>query len=208
MEYQTIRNKVKKHKPSILGNESYAFYSVLLPLIQKEDGLHVLFEVRSENLRRQPGEISFPGGKFDQTDLTEKDTAIRETIEELGIKKTNIVDVYPLDYLVSPFNMVVYPFAGLIPQPNLIQPNPKEVGETFSVPLSFFIETQPEIHYVNFKIEPEDGFPFELIPNGKDYNWRTRKIEEYFYMYKGRVIWGLTARILSHFIELINGKGE
>jgi peroxisomal coenzyme A diphosphatase NUDT7 len=52
-------------------------------------------------------------------------------------------------------------------------------------------------------VKPDKNFPLELIVGGEDYNWRTSKIDEYFYQYEDKVIWGLTAKILSHFIELI-----
>ncbi|ETI68160.1 NUDIX hydrolase [Neobacillus vireti] len=203
MELETVVTKLKRHNPVILGSEKFAKYAVMLPLIEKEDGIHVLFEVRSLELRRQPGEICFPGGKVDLEDKDERETAIRETMEELGISGENITEVYPLDFMVSPFGMLVYPYTGFISHSELIQPNPAEVGEIFTVPLSFFINKEPEIYHIEFKVVPEEKFPFDLIVGGQNYNWRTRGIEEYFYVYEGRTIWGMTARILAHFIEII-----
>lgn len=203
MELETIVTKLKSHTPKILGSEKFSKYAVMLPLIKKEDGIHVLFEVRSLELRRQPGEICFPGGRIDEQDMDEKDAAIRETVEELGINKEQISNVNPLDYMISPFGMIIYPFVGYINSPQKIVPNPSEVGEIFTVPLSFFIHNKPEIYNIEFRAEPDENFPFDLIVGGENYNWRTRGIEEYFYHYQGKVIWGLTAKILSHFIEVI-----
>lgn len=203
MNVESINRKVKNHSPSILGLSDFAKFAVFLPLIQKEDGLHILFEIRSHRLRRQPGEICFPGGRIDKEDKTDQMAAIRETQEELGILREQISDVSPLDYFVSPFGMIIYPHVGFIEDDHLIDPNPDEVTEVFTVPLSFFLNTKPRIHYVNARIEPEADFPFELIAGGEDYNWRTNKIDEYFYIYEDKVIWGLTAKILAHFIEMI-----
>jgi peroxisomal coenzyme A diphosphatase NUDT7 len=203
MELESIVTKLKSHTPKILGSEKFSKYAVMVPLIEKEDGIHVLLEVRSLELRRQPGEICFPGGRIDAQDIDEKDAAIRETVEELGINKEQIADINPLDYMISPFGMIIYPFVGYIKHPNRIVPNPSEVGEIFTVPLSFFINNEPEIYHIEFRPEPEENFPFDLIVGGENYNWRTRGVEEYFYRYQGKVIWGLTAKILSHFIELI-----
>ncbi len=203
MELEIIQAKLKSHTTKILGSEKFSKYAVMLPLIQKEDGVHVLFEVRSLNLRRQPGEICFPGGRMDALDIDEKSAAIRETSEELGISVEKITGVYPLDFMVSPFGMMVYPYVGIISSLETIQPNPAEVGEIFTVPITFFIEKEPEIYHIEFKVEPEENFPFDLIVGGENYNWRTRGMEEYFYMFEDKVIWGLTARILAHFIELI-----
>ncbi|MGJ7909640.1 NUDIX hydrolase [Neobacillus sp. LXY-1] len=203
MAQEKIIAKLKQHIPTILGSKNFSKYAVMIPLILKEDGVHVLFEVRSLELRRQPGEICFPGGRIDVNDSDEKAAAIRETMEELGLSSNEIQEVYPLDYMVSPFGMIVYPFAGFISEHAQIKLNPAEVGEVFSVPLSFFFEKEPEIYQIELKMEPEENFPFDLIVGGENYNWRTRGVEEYFYLYEDKTIWGLTARILSHFIELI-----
>lgn len=204
MDLASVLFKLNSHTPKILGSERFSKYAVLLPLLQKEDGIHVLFEVRSLELRRQPGEICFPGGRIDAQDIDERDAAIRETVEELGINKKDITDVFPLDYMISPFGMILYPYVGYINNPEKIQPSPAEVGEIFTVPLSFLIHNEPEIYRVSLKAEPEENFPFELIPGGEKYNWRARGMDEYFYRYGGKTIWGLTARILAHFIELIS----
>lgn len=175
-------------------------------MIEKEDGLHVLFEVRSLELRRQPGEICFPGGRVDENDINEKEAAIRETIEELGLSREKIKGIFPLDYMVSPFGMIIYPFAGIIDSIDSIHPNPSEVGEVFTVPITYFLAAKPKVYHINFKVEPEESFPFDLIAGGENYDWSTRRMDEYFYHYHGRTIWGLTARILSHFIGLIQEK--
>lgn len=195
---------LKNRQPSILGHEKYREYAVLLPLIEVENETHILFEVRSMNMRSQPGDICFPGGKVDKEDLDQQHCAIRETSEELGIKEAEMDDVIPLDYIVSDFGRIIYPFIGRITRPERITPNPDEVEETFTVPLSYFLKTQPEKHIVNFKVIPEENFPFELIHGGENYDWRTHQMDELFYQYDGKVIWGLTAKILTHFINLIN----
>ncbi|NEU34154.1 CoA pyrophosphatase, partial [bacterium LRH843] len=63
--------------------DEFLQFAVLVPLVQKQDELHVLFEVRAHHLRRQPGEICFPGGKIEPNDSTPQDAAVRETTEEL-----------------------------------------------------------------------------------------------------------------------------
>jgi len=203
MDLDSVLFKLKRHTPKILGSERFSKYAVLLPLLQKEDGIHVLFEVRSLEMRRQPGEICFPGGRMDAQDIDEQGAAIRETVEELGINKQDITDVFPLDYMISPFGMILYPYVGYINNPEKIKPSPAEVGEIFTVPLSFLIHNEPEIYRIELKAEPEENFPFDLIPGGEKYKWRARGMDEYFYRYGGKTIWGLTARILAHFIELI-----
>jgi len=198
-----LLQKFQHRIPSILGSESYAKYAVLLPLIETKDGLSILFEVRAAGLRRQPGEICFPGGKCDPSDRDELHTAIRETSEELGISESGVTHTFPLDYMLSPFGTIIYPFAGMISEENKLRPNTDEVGEIFTVPLDYLLKTKPDRYRVEFKIEPEEKFPFDLIAGGENYNWQTRQMDEYFYFFENRVIWGLTARILKHFLELI-----
>ncbi|WP_102026265.1 NUDIX hydrolase [Salirhabdus sp. Marseille-P4669] len=203
MDSGLILRKLQNHHPFILGHEHFLKSSVLLPLIEKNGEVHVLFEVRSQQLRRQPGEICFPGGRIESQDASEMDAAIRETTEELGIGYDHISNVYPIDYMVTPFGMIVYPYVGWIRDEALIKPNTAEVDHVFTVPLSFFMNHKPDIYKVNVRVQPEEDFPFELIQGGKDYNWRTSKVEEHFYLYEDKVIWGLTARILMHFINLL-----
>jgi peroxisomal coenzyme A diphosphatase NUDT7 len=203
MEMKQIVSKLQNHTPTILGIREFSKYAVLLPLVEKEDGLHVLFEIRAYHLRRQPGEVCFPGGKVDDTDRNELETAVRETSEELGIQRKNIADVFPLDFLVTPFGTIIYPFVGVIHDVTKITPNDAEVAEIFTVPLDYFKTVKPEIFNVHYSVEPEENFPFELIIGGENYNWQKRQVDEYFYRYEGKVIWGLTARILTHFLWLV-----
>lgn len=202
MDIQGIKEILQKRKPKIMGSDHFSTYAVLLPIIEKNDELHILFEVRSHKLRRQPGEICFPGGRVDPSDRNEQHTAIRETTEELGILEEEIMDVFPLDFLVNPFGTIIYPYIGFI-KSNQLHPNHDEVAEVFTVPLKFLQNVIPEIHYINFKLEPEENFPYHQITGGENYNWQARGMEEHFYYYENKVIWGLTARILTHFLNLI-----
>ncbi|MGM0900973.1 MAG: NUDIX hydrolase [Bacillota bacterium] len=202
MGAEHIFNKLKGRNPKILGQEDFFRVSVLLPLVEKDGEIHVLFEVRASHMRRQPNEVCFPGGKMDKNDQSEMHCAIRETTEELGIQEQDISNVIPLDYLVSAFGTIIYPFVGFIDDLTKLRPNPDEVGSVFTVPLSYLQQTEPDRYKINFEVKPEDGFPFDLIVGGENYNWQTRHVDELFYTYEGNVIWGLTARILTHFLEL------
>lgn len=202
MKRDKIQQILETHTPSIIGHDNLTTYSLLLPLIEKEDGLHLLFEVRSLNMRRQPGEICFPGGKMDKTDKNTQVTAIREATEELGVQSKQIKDVYHFGYMVSPFGMKVDAYVGLLNcEEASLDPNSAEVEEVFTVPLAFFLNQDPDVHYVQMEVTPEEDFPFQSIPYGENYSWPKRQYKEYFYRYEGRVIWGLTARILLDFIK-------
>lgn len=138
MDASRIIAKLENRMPTILGMEQFSRFGILVPLIEKQGELQVLFEVRALDLRRQPGEICFPGGRVEKTDVDEKETAIRETSEELGITPQSIQHVQALDYIVSQFGTIIYPYVGFIDESLELRPNPSEVAEVFTVPLSFF----------------------------------------------------------------------
>lgn len=203
MEEYKIIERLQAHEPIILGEETVSHYSILIPFIKKEDGLHLLFEVRSLTMRRQPGEVCFPGGRVDRDDDSAKGAAVREAQEELGLGDASIGRVYSFGKLVSPFGMTISTYVGFIDHESEIQPNPAEVEEVFTVPLSYFLNEKPDEHIIKVEVKPEDGFPYDLIANGREYKWQTRQYAEYFYHYEGRVIWGLTARVLKEFVEKV-----
>ncbi|UJL46265.1 CoA pyrophosphatase [Virgibacillus sp. NKC19-16] len=206
MNLSNIISKLQNRQPGILGQEQFRKSAVLLPLIEVENEIHILFEVRSMKMRSQPGDICFPGGKIDSIDKDPRACAIRETTEELGINEAAIDDIIPLDYIVADSGRMIYPFIGSITNLDQIQPSEAEVEEVFTVPLAFFLQTKPDVYKVDVQVVPEENFPFDLIVGGENYNWHTRQIDELFYQYDGKVIWGLTAKILTHFLALLDKK--
>lgn len=204
MGIEELLSKLNGRTPKILGSERFRTYGILIPLIIKENRIYVVFEVRSMELRSQPGEICFPGGRLEKNDQSPMDAAIRETVEELGIQFENIENVQPLDYMIQSIEgRFVYPFVGMIHADSVMDPNPSEVKEIFMVPLDYLLKSEPESYSIHFKVMPEEKFPLHLIPGGKNYAWKTREIKEYFYYYNDYVIWGLTANILRHFLSLL-----
>jgi coenzyme A diphosphatase NUDT7 len=199
--FQQIWQHLQDRKPEMIGHRNLSKSAVLVPLVEIDGETHILFQERSKNLRRQPGEICFPGGRLEEGDEHELAAAVRETCEELGIGPEEVEPLGPLDYLVNPFQ-IVHPFVGRIRNIEKICPNPDEVESVFYVPLQVLRTAVPDLHNVDFMVVPPDDFPFHQIPNGRNYNWKAGKIPEYFYTYEDRVIWGLTARILQHFLEM------
>ncbi|MFB5662154.1 NUDIX hydrolase [Alteribacillus sp. HJP-4] len=154
-------------------------------------------------MNSQPGEICFPGGMIDHNDPSEGEAAIRELCEETGVHRSDVTPLGALDRLVTPFQQIIYPFTGFIKEGASFSPNPAEVETLFTVPVRFFIQTIPERHDIQMKVEISDTFPYEKIPGGKNYPWRGGTIPEFFYEYEGYIIWGLTARIVRHFVQLV-----
>ncbi|MBU9713355.1 NUDIX hydrolase [Evansella tamaricis] len=195
-------NHFQARKANILEHELYKHFAIFVPLIKRNGVLHFVFEVRAQNIR-QPGEVCFPGGKVDSTDASYEQAATRELCEELGVVPSDTQVIGELDYLITPFQIILYPFLGMIHSDAPLKKNDAEVKEIFYVPVSYFLKTAPQEHYIYLQVQPEKEFPYHLIPNGENYNWRTSKVTEQFYEYDGKVIWGLTARILTHVMDEI-----
>lgn len=197
---------LEKRRAKILDHRKHLKTAVMLPLIKENDEFYVLFEKRSMTLNNQPGEICFPGGRCEPEDGGARNTAIRETCEELGLRPDDLQVIADLDIMVSPFNILVIPFLTMIRNPGAINPNPDEVDKVFCVPLNYLMANDPLYHYVTLSVNFTDGFPVELIPQGRNYPFRQGILPQYFYCWEGEVIWGMTARILNHFIEMIKEK--
>lgn len=201
MREKIIAN-LQKAQPLFIGEESAFQSAVMIPLVEKDGELHVLFQVRSLTMRKQPGDISFPGGKIDATDDSPLAAAIRETHEELGVDKGAIHVIAELSpYIASP-SFIVYPFVGILSVDDF-NLNKAEVEEIFLVPLQYLLDFEPYLHLVRVSPQPDEDFPFDKIMNGAQYKWRSGQMEEWFYDFEHYTIWGLTARILKYFLELV-----
>ena len=85
MDLDRLQNKLYENKSLFIGEDTAFRSAVIIPLVEAEGEWHVLFEVRAFTMRKQPGDISFPGGKIDITDASPMEAALRETHEELGV---------------------------------------------------------------------------------------------------------------------------
>jgi 8-oxo-dGTP pyrophosphatase MutT (NUDIX family) len=196
---EDIKKILAERKPMPIGEQRY--FSVLLPLIRVEEELHVLYEVRGEHIS-QPGDTSFPGGAVEPGESFEE-TAIRETMEELNIKRDNITILGEMDYIMNE-RAIIHCYVGEIVGVNKddIRFN-KEVQEIFTVPLQYFMDNRPTYYSSTVRLEHPDDFPFELIPNGKDYKFRIGVHSVPFYHLEDHRLWGFTANLTDRFINLL-----
>lgn len=200
-----INNIFSNYTPYINGWEKFKRASVIIPLVNYNNSLHILFEVRAKTLRNQPNEVCFPGGKIesDENPLT---TAIRETCEEIGICEDKVKIISPLDLFVSPYNTIIHPYLVFIEDINNMKINIDEVEEVFFVPLDFLLNTNVNIFITKVNITPDDNFPYELIPKKHNYKFSTGSYEVPFYIYNDYVIWGITAKILLNFLSYLKQR--
>ncbi|WP_353894071.1 CoA pyrophosphatase [Proteinivorax hydrogeniformans] len=181
-------------------------FSIVVPIFVWEGKMSFLFQVRSMNLSRQPGQICFPGGALELKE-TIKEGAIRETCEELGLDKKDVKVVGQLDFLASPYNTVLYPFLALIyKNPQTLNINKDEVSSVFTIELNEALRLTPQLSVMDVKPLPKNDFPYELVDKNKNYNWSHGDYPIYFYQYQDKVIWGFTARIFKDVLDKIKAE--
>ena len=181
-------------------------YAVLVPLAERDGELFLLYEVRSRTLRRQPGEVCFPGGRMEPGEDPES-CALRETFEELAIPKQSVRLLGRLDFIAHRANFIMYPILGFVDGAGLarLDPSPAEVEEVFFVPLSHLLDTPPLVYEYDLLPTPAENFPYELIGIPRNYQWQPGYENVPVYTWEGRAIWGLTGRITRHFAALLRG---
>ncbi len=186
---------------SIITESNQKHYAIVIPFVETE---HLLFQVRSDKLDRQPGDICFPGGAVEDGESPEE-AVIRELSEELLLSKEQI-DLQEETSLLVNDSAIIHCFPCRISDYDGSF-NQEEVAEVFLAPISFFENTPAKVYEVDWKpVFPED-FPFDKIHGGRNYGWRPRKSRIRFYEYEGRVIWGMTARIIENFVHSTKKRG-
>jgi len=195
-DISVFRNRI----PKVTGEENIRNSAVMIPVLETAEGLRLLFEVRSEELVHQPGDICFPGGRIEEGETAEE-AALRELTEELLISADQVEIIGPADVFAAGSGYV-YPYVCLLKAYDF-RFNEEEVADVFTVPISFFMDHEPEMHTVIYKPVFGEDFPFEKIHGGRDYGWRAHENSILFYEYEGRVIWGMTAKIVNAFIGVL-----
>ena len=161
--------------------------AVLLPLFRNATEYHLVLTKRTETVRHHKGQVSFPGGSFELPDVDLQTTALRESYEEVGIQPQHVSILGRLDDLATfSTSFTISPFVGVIPYPYPFRPNPLEVAIVFDASLSALADPTVQRRYVRAR---DDG----------------ATIEDYEFHVNGHVIWGATARIIHHFLSLIDG---
>jgi len=167
--------------------------SVLVPLVQRDDGLRVLLTRRTDHLTDHAGQVSFPGGRAEADDVDVVDTALREAQEEVGLPRERVQVLGPLNTYSTVSSYVVTPIVGLVQPPFELALDAFEVAEAFEVPLQFLM-TPAHHHRHAAEFEGVKRQFLSMPWQGIDAQGQAR---EYF-------IWGATAamlRNLYHFLR-------
>ena len=194
MDISSIKNKIRGYNSYINGWQDMKIASVVIPLVEIDNEVCLLFEVRAKKLRSQPGDICFPGGKVDKGE-NPRQAALREIKEELNLEDIEII--HELDLFVRYNGMIIHPFLAEVKNIEEIKINEDEVDSIFYVPLKYFLENEPLEINNKLVVKRGEDFPYDLIVNGKNYAFKDGDYKSLFYIYENRVIWGVTAAIIK-----------
>ncbi len=159
--------------------------AVLVPLIDRAEGLSVLLTLRTPHLSAHAGQIAFPGGSIDGGDRDAVEAALRETEEEIGLPRDQIALIGRLDTYVTGTGFEITPIVGIVTPPFPLAADPYEVAEVFEVPLSFVVDAKN--HRRTERVFEQHRRVFFVLPFE---NWN---------------IWGATAGILVNLAEVLGG---
>jgi 8-oxo-dGTP pyrophosphatase MutT (NUDIX family) len=150
--------------------------AVMIPLLKKDENWFVLLTRRSDSLVEHRGQVSFPGGAWDEQDVDLKQTALREMYEEIGVIPEDVKVLGQLGKIPVITNYLVNLFVGKIPWPYALKLNSDEVNSTFMIPLDWL--AKKEHHTVKNRIF--EGKEIPVI---------------YFDLYEGYQLWGVSAEM-------------
>ncbi|MFC1967096.1 NUDIX hydrolase [Chloroflexota bacterium] len=156
--------------------------AVLVPLFSRDDTYYLLFTRRTQTVKTHKGQISFPGGVYEDKDGTLEQTALRESAEEIGLDPRDVEILGRLDDEPSATaDYIITPYAGLIPWPYDFKLSEAETEEIIIIPVNTLLAGGCRPQLIN-------------TPEGK--------VSSYAYEYNGTIIWGATAHILKRFLDI------
>jgi len=158
---------------------------VLVPLVNRSEGVTVLLTQRTAHLQKHAGQIAFPGGGWEPQDPDLVTTALRETEEEIGLPREQIEVLGRLGVYETTSAYAVTPVVGWIEPPFALTIDPFEVEEAFEVPLSFILD--PVNHTRESRVRDGLRRHFYVLP------------------YENRYIWGATAGMLINLYDVLRG---
>jgi 8-oxo-dGTP pyrophosphatase MutT (NUDIX family) len=217
MKNMLTNNQIKNKLPGInhfIGMEDFFRSSILVTFYRKDEEIYFVFQKRASGIR-QGGEVSFPGGGRSKSDKNGIDTAIRETIEEIGISEDKIDFIGEVGMIFAPVGSIAEVYCAELKINSLddLNWNNEEVDYCFEVPLSYFESTKPDVYEIVMKMHPyeiNNGEKTVLLPSDQldiPHKYRepygNARSKVLFYSYNCETIWGLTAKIVHTFVKAI-----
>ncbi len=177
----SIKQKLKQI--NLIEATQYKKAGVLILLLKedKDAEYKIVFTKRSTKLKTHSGEVSFPGGKWEEVDNSLYETALRESNEEINLNIENVTKLGNLNFLLSRHKIEVNPYVGYLNKFQEFEGN-FEIDEIFTVPISFLSDSK-NVTY-------------------KEFNRKDLKVYIPSWVYNGNRIWGLTAMITADFLNI------
>ena len=179
---EAVRQTLSGREKRSVNDESLVPAAVMVLLYRKDGEYCLLLNKRTEDVEHHKGEISFPGGARDPEDRDFRDTALRETHEEMGITPADVTVLGELDDVATRSRFGVRVFVGTIPYPYPFKPSSVEIAEVLEVP-------------VRGLLDPDNRRQEVRWMNGKT-------AKQYCYAFEDHLIFGATAQIVKQFLDL------
>ena len=180
---KSLSERLSNRTKRILEYPEYRKAAVMIIFMEMESSPYVLLTQRTDKVTTHKGQVAFPGGGFDSSDKSLLDTALRETLEEVGIEPSEIEVLGEFDEYMSIAGFHVYCYVGALNRVQKYTPSKNEIDRILEVPFSlFYNEEYTKCEKMHF--------------GGRDY-------DVFFYDYNEAVIWGLTAAILTDFCRKV-----
>jgi 8-oxo-dGTP pyrophosphatase MutT (NUDIX family) len=156
---------------------------VLIPLLMRSDGIEMLFTRRTDTVLTHKGQISFPGGQREDSDVETVETALRESYEEIGLEPSRVTVLGELDDVFTAVSsFVITPVVGMVEGGiENLRPAPDEVKSLLMVPVSRLLDS--DVHTTETRSVGEQQYRIHYYTLGDD------------------VIWGATGRIVYQFLK-------
>ena len=194
-----MEDRIKTSVPEEKKGVHTSSAAILIPIVLDKDGPALLLEVRSLNVL-QPGEVCFPGGHIEPGESC-VDAALRETYEELGILSSSVNVLQRMEPEWHKEKMFVYPVLAEIDsfEPARLLLRQEEVSEVFTIPFAWLLHHEPAVYDLS---DPEsEKLPVVLRKYLR--NYKRGNDTTFYWAYEQYGIWGLTARLLVRFREIL-----
>jgi 8-oxo-dGTP pyrophosphatase MutT (NUDIX family) len=182
MVAEKIATVLKSRAPQIITGNGYKPAAVLVPVQERSDGDYLVLTKRADGLPTHKGQIAFPGGSVDPTDADAVEAALRESYEEIGLTSECVRILGQLDQVTAGYGFVVTPVVAVIPAHCEFHIDLAETAAVASIPIKALIE--PGNFIMGDDLSPGGHSSYHFYVNGWD-------------------VWGVTARIIVQFLELI-----
>jgi len=173
---QQIKETLSQRQRRVITREGLKPSAVLVPIYEKMGEYYIVLTKRTQDVMHHKGQVSFPGGAYDEADRDLKITALREAFEEIGVRGEHVEILGNLDDQATlTSNFAITPFVGAIPYPYGFRVNRREVEELIEAPVATLLN--PDC--------------FSSQPQG------------YYYHCRDYDITGITAMMLRQFLDLV-----